>query len=388
MKTLVNSFFCLVLAAALVLAFSQSPAAGEPASVRIGVCLSLTGEFGPSGRKALAGVKLRLEDFNNRAEENGYTLELVVRDDRSNPETAAANVADLAENEKVPAIIGPLSTNLMLGMLEPARRHRVVLVSPSVTSPQIGRNGDWAFRLLFDDEFQGVALARFLRDKLGIERVASIVNRRLAYAVSVEQAFKTEFENKGGTMMAEEFYEWVADMNSAVDFHPILQRIAGLDPQMVLLPNNSADVVEIVSQSLGFDMQGKFFGGDTWLHEHILMSAGNNIEGALYVSGIDYKSQSPEMRRFMALYDESHDPAAQPSSVLGFDCLSLIIEAMENGHDAESIKEGLYGIRDFPLATGRITIDRERGSEKSAYIHKIVRTESGFAAVVADVVEP
>lgn len=379
----------LACLAPLLGAWIWQPAhAGQTRSFRIGVCLSLTGEFSASGKKALAGVKMRVEEHNSTVGPDGARIYLVVRDDRSDAATAAGIVEELATKDRLAVIIGPLSTNLMRGMRDAAHRLKVVLVSPSVTSPQIGRDRDWAFRLLFDDGFQGVALARYLYRDLGVKRVASLVNRHLAYANSVNQAFKKEFEALGGSMVREEFYEWVADEDDEMDFAPALDRLAGADPQMVLLPNNSTDIAAIVRQAFDSKLSVPFCGGDTWLHETILESAGNKVKDAVFVSGIDYESGTPEMKHFLDLYDHSYDPDAQPASVLGYDCVSLVLEALKKGGDAESIRDALYAIRDFPLATGVITIHPERGSEKSAYIRRIVEKDNAFVSETVAVVKP
>lgn len=363
-------------------------AAGEPATVRFGVCLSLTGEFAEAGKKALAGVKLRLDDFNSRADENGYVLEMVVRDAGSDAAVAAAIVREMGEAEKVPAIIGPLSTNLMLGMREEAARLGVVLISPSVTSPRIGRDGDWAFRVLFDDAFQGVALARFLRERQDIVRAAAIVNERLGYSVSVFDAFKEKFEMLGGEIVAEERYNWVARDDDSHDFVPALEAVVAARPEIVLLPVNSVEVSTIIRASTMAGLKARFCGGDTWQHENVLLSSGNNIEDAYFISGVDFTSGSPAMKRFLHLYDHSNDPDAQLMSVLGYDALSLLIEGLKNGRDGAAIREGLYKVRDFELATGVITIDPRRGSEKTAFIHRVDKAEDGFVATVIDEIRP
>ncbi len=375
-------------AIALFLLAPTFPAFAAQPAVRIGVSLSLTGEFSAAGRKALAGLRMRVDDHNSRAGSGAPRITLVVRDDESNLDVALRNLEQLATADKVPAVIGPLPSNLMLSMKDTANRLGVVLLSPSVTSPRIGKDGDWAFRLLFDDEFQGVALARFLYRKQGVRTTAAIVNKRLAYANSITNAFHRVFEEEGGTIVAEEFYEWVADEDQDFDFSDVLQKVAAANPDFVLLPNNSVEVAAIIRQSYQEGVKARFCGGDTWLHENILLSAGFNVEGAFFVSGINYEADTPAMKRFLELYDNSHDPEALPSSVLGYDAMSLIIEALKTGHDAASVKEGLYKIKNFPLATGSITIDPQRGSEKSAYIHRIDDEDGEFVQSIIDVVNP
>lgn len=362
--------------------------AGEIETIRFGVCLSTSGEFQAAGKKAVAGIKLRLEEFNSRSQETGLRLEMVLRDDESKLERALEVLEELAVKEKVPAIIGPLSTSLMLGMEDKAREHEVVLLSPTVTSPRIGKDGDWSFRLLFDDQFQGVALARYAGNTLGVRRAGVIINNRLPYSESVYLSFKKTLEELGGEVVCEERYEWVADEEKPYDFSAILQCVADAKPEIVLLPVNSTEVAAIVRSSLEFDLDTVFCGGDTWQHESVLLSSGNNLEDAFYIAGIDFESDNPAMRHYLDLFNHSNDPDAQLTSVLGFDALSLLIKAMENGSDSKAIRDGLYAVKDFDLAIGTITIDKKRGSEKTAFINRIIREDGEFVPVVVDEIKP
>ncbi|MCD8351824.1 MAG: ABC transporter substrate-binding protein [Planctomycetaceae bacterium] len=374
----------LSLCCVCLLVLATSVGAGEV--LRFGVCLSLTGEFSEAGKKNLAGVMLRLEDFN--ANSKDVQLEAVVRDDKSDAAEALRVLEELAVREKVPAIIGPMSTNLMLGMRDRAAELEVVLISPTVTSPRIGKNRDWAFRVLFDDEFQGVALARFLVRRAGLTRTAAIINDRLAYAGSVYSAFKTNIQKEGGTVVREEHYEWVADEDRMYDFTQAVERVDDAKPDIVVLPVNSTEIAAIIRCATRLGTTLRFCGGDTWQHENVLISSGNCLEDALFISGINFDSGTPAMVHYRYLYDHSHDPHVQLSSVLGYDALSLLIEAAKSGHDSQSIKDALYRVKDFELATGTITIDPERGSEKTAYIHRITEKGGEFVADIIDEIAP
>lgn len=362
---------------------------GDSGTVKIGVILSLSGELRKAGRVALAGVRLRLNDYNACRDPGQPALELVVHDDESNPGKAVQGVLRLAADAGVPAIIGPLSTNIMLAMRDSVNATGVVAISPSVTSPRIGRNRDLCCRLLFDDEFQGVVLARFLAQRQKMLNAAAILNQRYAYAASVFATFKAEFERLGGRIVAEERYEWPSpDSDEEYDFTDIIQAVGRSNPDVVLLPDHSGEVAAAIRCSTRLRAGLRFCGGDTWQHEEVMLSSGHDLENAFFVSGADFESGTPEMRKYIELFDLSNDPDAQLMSVLGYDALSLLIEAMKNGHDSVSIRDSLYSIRNFRLATGTITVDPEGGSEKTAYIHRINMYRGAFRSRVIDEIEP
>lgn len=344
-----------------------------------GVSLSLSGEFTESGKKALAGVKLRVDDYNNNHRKAGQPkLDYIVRDDKSSIVGAQNNMKFFAE-EKIPAVIGPLATKLVAGMREIAEKEEIVVISPSVTSPQVGKNNDWVCRLLFDDEFQGKALARYLVEQEKAKRAAAIINDRLTYPNSVFSAFKKEFERLGGTILSEEHYTWVANEDDVYDFTTALLNTKRSNPDIVLLPLNSVELVAVISQATRMDLGLKFCGGDTWMHEMVPLASGHDVEDSIYITGVNFQCSGDEMAHFKYLYEHSNDPDLQMSSIMGYDAVSLLIEALKNGTSARAIRGGLYSIKKFRLALGTITVHPERGSEKTAYIHQIIKQDNGFA---------
>ncbi|MCC8116269.1 MAG: ABC transporter substrate-binding protein, partial [Planctomycetes bacterium] len=95
-----TAFRFLGLAAILAVYFPVRSAAaaetGGPATIRVGVCLSMTGEFAQYGPLNFAGIKLFADHWNRRAAENGVRIELVLRPDKSDPVHAAALVDEFS----------------------------------------------------------------------------------------------------------------------------------------------------------------------------------------------------------------------------------------------------------------------------------------------------
>lgn len=136
--------FAILLTLTLLSALCRHGHAGEePETIRFGVCLSMTGEFRGYGPIHLAGITLLLNDFNSRSDEHGMRLEMLLRDDKSDPEEAARLVDELALEEKVPLIIGGTVSSVAIKMAERASANKVVLITSSATSPAFGYKRDW-----------------------------------------------------------------------------------------------------------------------------------------------------------------------------------------------------------------------------------------------------
>lgn len=370
----------LIVALACLFAFGlKTPSrAGEPETVRFGVCLSLTGEFQDYGNIDLAGIKLFVEDFNSRSDEHGVRLEMLVRDIESSPAKAAACFEELAVKEGIQVVIGGSVSTTLHGMVEMARKHRVVLISSGSTSPDVGKRDDWVFRALFSDGQQGLALAKYVTGELGLKSAAAIINEHYEYGDSFYRAFKAGFEAAGGEIVAEEHYAWNLDEFNVPDLTGILMITKEIGPDMVLLPGYAEDAAALVHQSLAVNYDPIFCGGDAWIHQKLMLAAGNNLGDSYYTGVGDIYADTPEARRFVRLYDMSNDPHTEPASVNGYDACAIMAEALKNGRSAEAIRAGLFKLDNFPLVGGAATIDGETGTRRTVYIHKIVRQGDDF----------
>lgn len=122
----------LVVAAAL---FSASVLAqGEP--LRIGVIGPFTGGSADVGVPMLNGIKMAVDEINAVGGYLGRPLELVIKDDFGNPETAAASATNLV-SEKVVAAIGFCDTGVAMKAIDVFQRGKVPLIVPCATGTPI-----------------------------------------------------------------------------------------------------------------------------------------------------------------------------------------------------------------------------------------------------------
>ncbi len=386
MVVCIRNYACLLLLAMVLAAVPCR--AGEVKTVRFGVSLSLSGTMYESGNAYLAGIKMRYDEFNRNSAKTGLKLEMVVLDDESKREKAVSNYIELVDKHAVQAVLGPTASTFAHAMRPPAVERKVPIISPSATGPDISRDNDWVFRILFDDSFQGQALARYMAGTLQYKRAAVIANKNVTYSKTVYQAFAEEFKKAGGAMVAEEWFEWNYSDNKEHDFSANLRKIKAAKPDVVLLPGYSWEVAAILRQALTEDVDTVFCGGDTWQNEFVMLESGNKIRGSYFIAGRNADSTAPEMRHFVELYNMSNDPGARQNSFLGYDALSLMIEALKAGHDGESIREGLYAIKNFRLAAGTITIDREKGTLKSGYLYRVEMEDELFVPELVEEIAP
>ena len=177
-------------ASAAVAALLTACAAADGGPVRIGVAGSFSD---PIGLPMKLAAELAAEEINATGGVNGRPLELVTRDDYADPDSAVFVAGDLYQTE-VSAIVGHLfsSTTLAAAPVYNGGDDPVAAISPSSSSPEVTAAGDHTFRVCPSDLAHGAALARWVRERLGLERGA-VLYLNDQYGRGIRQTFVQQF---------------------------------------------------------------------------------------------------------------------------------------------------------------------------------------------------
>jgi branched-chain amino acid transport system substrate-binding protein len=119
--------------AALCLFGAQAQTAGP---LRIGVIGPFTGASADFGVPMLNGIKLAVDEINAVGGYLGRPLELVIKDDKADPDTGLANAKAMA-GENVVATIGYCNTGVALKSLPVFQQNKLPLIVPCATGSPV-----------------------------------------------------------------------------------------------------------------------------------------------------------------------------------------------------------------------------------------------------------
>ena len=210
----------------------------EPAGpFRIGVMESLTGPGETYGNVAVDAKQLAVEEINDAGGIDGRRLELVVEDSKCSALDAITAYRKLTDVDGVKIILGTSCSGAMLGAAPLAEADGVVMFSGLATNPDIAEAGDYIFRTAMNDAQLGIDTGNVLWAD-GIRKLATI-NESTDYAEGVKRASVTQFEKRGGEVVAAEQYA-----SDTTDFRT----------QLTKLLNENPDAIHVAAQ-------GEFSGG-------------------------------------------------------------------------------------------------------------------------------
>src|ERR687895_2641792 len=231
-----------LLVALLIFALGACPLSRDP--IRIGLAGSLSDPVGVPMKRA---AELAVEEINRQGGIRGRPLELIERDDYSDPDSAVFVATDLYE-ANVSAVIGHLFSGptLAAAPVYNGGSDPVPAISPSSSSPDISTAGDYTFRICPSDLAHGVALAKWVHDTLGLQRGAMLyLNDQ--YGRGVRQMFVREFTRRGGILVATDPY-----LGDTPEVGPYLDRLARVGRvEFLVVAGNRGEAEVILRQARG-----------------------------------------------------------------------------------------------------------------------------------------
>ena len=226
---------------------------GFAGTIRLGAALSETGVFAAPSADARQGYDTWARWVNEeyggiRIGESRYRVEIVYRDDESDPDTAAARIRDLIDNDEVDYLLGPYSSTLTAPASAEAEASDVILMAGNGAADSLyGRS----FRSLFTPATIASDYTRSSIEMLASQgaRTAVVAHEDTPFATSVAQGALRHLEANGIEVLTATSYPRGVD---SVD--GLMGELAALEPDVFVGGGHYDDAVLFVrsARDLGF----------------------------------------------------------------------------------------------------------------------------------------
>jgi len=339
----------------------QQPSGGEvkttqpQGTYKIGVMYPLTGDAAAYGLPIQKTTKYAADEINAKGGVSGRKLELVYEDSKCNPKDGNAAAQKLINIDKVKVIIGGVCSGETLGAAPLANENKVVMISPSATSPDITtKGGDFVFRLSPSDAYAGVVASDYAYKELKFKK-AGIISEATDYAQGLRRVFKENFEKLGGQIVADETFN-----PEDTDFRTQVTKVKAANPDVVyLVPQTKAKGVLLVKQAREAGVQKQLLTAEVMIGRDVVKESPKDVEGMI---GVEQKfdDKAPKAAPILAKYkqDTKEDAPFPAYMSAAYDIVYLAADAIaKNGYDGEKIRDYFYAVENYEGAVGKVSID-------------------------------
>jgi branched-chain amino acid transport system substrate-binding protein len=239
--------------------------------------------------------------------------------------------------------------------------------------------GDYIFRTCFIDPFQGSVMAKFAMENLKAKKVAILREVSSDYSMGLADFFVQTFTSMGGEIVADVSYQ-----GTDVDYKAQLTQIKGKGPDAIFVPGYYTQVGLIARQARDMGISATLLGGDGWDSPKLFEIGKEAVNGGYFSNHYSTESTDPAAIELMSKFKTKYNKSPDGLSAAGYDAARVLAKAIELAVDAspKAIRDALATIKNFPGATGNITINEQRNAVKSAVVVQVEGTVNKFVSSV------
>lgn len=365
----------LLLLASCFLACGKEPpkAAKQPAApvkkepyrgdnYKIGVILPLTGKYAVYGESTLHGIECAVGLFSPC--EGIVHAELVVKDDAGTPERAVAAVEELAKNDKVSVIIGPLSSASIEAAAAKAQELSVPLISLSQREG-ISQIGDNIFSVATTASPQVDEIVGWATGTRKLKRFAVIYPKN-NYGQLFKQLFTDAVAKAHGKIVMSEAYS-----EETLDFAGVFKRKELKEFDAVFIPDSYKVASYLVAAMAQEGIENVvFLGNNRWNNAGLVEMSGQAVDGAVFVDGFFDGGSSPVVKNFVSAFEQAYGINPTILEAQSYDAARLASKALQStgGAHAKDVRDSLALTQGVEGSTGNVNFDANREARKNLFL--------------------
>jgi branched-chain amino acid transport system substrate-binding protein len=374
-KDLFRIFALLTLVGAVLLS-ACGAAATEP--IKIGINAPLTGDIPKVGEGTKYAAEMWLEDIGSELTVGGktYPVELVIEDNESKGESAAAANTKMITQDEVLAIVGPQASKQAVPAGGVANDLETPMVSPWSTNPATTLDRPWVFRGCFLDPFQGPVVANFITEEFGFTKAGVLYDVASDYPKGLAEFFRDAWEKLHGAGSVVAFESFTT---GDTDFSAQLTKIKESGAEFFFTPQYYNEVALIVQQAHQLGWDAPIVGSDSWGSAETVQLCGADCYGLFFSTHYAAAGATGATKAFIDSYNEKHGYVPDDVGALTWDTLGIVQRAIEDcGNitgdikvDRKCVRDALAKIKDYEGITGKMTFTEEGDPIKCAVIVRI-----------------
>ena len=218
-------------------------------TVRVGIPVSLTGQFGLQGAQTLAGITAWAEDVNRsgglRVGESRDQVKLLWRDDCSRRDRAKTITEELIVKDRVDLLIGPYSAVLTNAAAEIADAHGKLLWNQGGASPQVYERGSpWVVGILTPADQYLAGLLPMVRETIPAASTVAILRAATgAFPSDAASGVERSAANMGLSVVLNQQFNAETE-----DFSPFIQALGAARPDVLAVVGRFQNDLRLAEQ--------------------------------------------------------------------------------------------------------------------------------------------
>jgi branched-chain amino acid transport system substrate-binding protein len=362
--------FTAGLAVGITAPYVIGSARAQGATIRIGMCVPVTGPAAEQGLWAQNGAKLALAAVNKAGGVLGKQVELVIEDDQTTNPGIVLAFSKLAAQSDIVAFLGSIrSTQVQAMAPDVLKLGKPVMIGG--TNPDLTHMGNqWLFRFRPNDSYSARVIADYGFNTLGKKKWA-IVHSTDAFGTAGGKALSDTLTKLGAPPVLDQGYA-----NQSQDFTPVVLAVksSGADVLGTYFTfENDLGIFARQLRQLGVNIP--WVGSPSVVAVSSTKLAGPALYGTYGVA--DYAEDSSEAAKtFGKAYRDAYKTAPDIQSAWTYDAVTILSAAINKAGSTDPVKirEAILALKKYPGAEGESNFD---ANGDGLHGYNVVRNEKG-----------
>jgi len=387
LKTHQNFWFPLLIGLPIIFYFLFSLFLSKPsfsATIKIGEINPLSGKLAKQGIEIHQGVEVAIAEANEAGGVGGKPLELISRDDQSQPDVAISRAEELCGWKKVQALTGGYVDSLVGPIAAVAKKYRIPYVaSASLQKELVEHENPYFFRVSrlqgFTEPLCGILIERFKPQRLAILHSATPGSTELAR--DLENCLKAHDIK---IRLVEKFRP------GTPDFTPLIGKLGEMKIDVIFSGGFSPDHILLVRQLKENRVSPKAYIGPFGIaYENFIRTMGEDAN-YLYSTcawnpGITEPGSEATSRYFVKKFRQMFKQQPNTTNMHGYTSAKALIAAMQavvsdgQALSGDNIRLALTKL-DLTMPMEHLVFDQN--GDPLHYRHVVVQVQKGKLVVV------
>jgi len=356
-----------------------TPIASSNETVEIGIASNFselsTVTFNPFGGYFKDAIELAVSDNKAILNKAGIDLSLNTFDYGMDEINVIKKSKEAAASKSL-AVIGYNYSSVALLAAPIHTEEKIPMLSPSASANRLSTFGKYVHLGSFNNQFMGETLAKIATTILKKKKILILTAVNCAYCMDLANSFTEEIKKHDGEIVRNIFL-----LQEDTDFTKIVEEAKTLTFDAVLVPNQELTSARLISALTEAGITKPFLGADGWGNEgseFFRVLKGKQFTG-YSVTHWHPKMKTVKSKKFVDSYLKSFKKLPNDTSVLAYDSMTLLIQALAKTKPLtrENLEKTLISFKTFDGVTGRAYFEPNKAPRKDILVLKT--TDTGFA---------
>ena len=337
-------------AASLALtSFAAPPATAE--ELAVGVFNATTGTFAFGGVPIQNGMRLALEEANQKGLPGGHKIKIVEGDTAADKAQAITLANQFGRRDRVLMIMGPTNSFEAIAAGPVVNELQVPMFAIGSSNALLAA-GPWSFKVQAQAVDIMGFLAKYVAEKSGIKKIALVFDQGSDGIIEQKNAFRDAVKAGGVAIDSEN-----GILTSEANFLALATKLASSDVDGIYVgapPEITANLAIQLRQA-GLPAKVRIVGPSSLASQKYMKTGGSAVEGSIIIADYSVNSANPLNAAFVAAYKARYKETPDNWAAMGYTLAQIGVQAIRNAGpspDRAKVRAELEKISNVPVVMG------------------------------------